>query len=66
MAVLFLLFPSASGAWARVLAETGIETKQGFMRLEPGMTEIESSQPSVISYLLSRLLSYKQEGLRER
>ena len=51
------------------LAETGIDTEQGFMSLEPGMAvtaEIKTGQRTVISYLLSPLLRYKQEGLRER
>jgi hemolysin D len=51
------------------VAETGINTEQGFMSLEPGMAvtaEIKTGQRAVISYLLSPLLRYKQEGLRER
>ena len=51
------------------LKETGIQTEQGFMQLEPGMAitaEIKTGQRTVISYLLSPLLRYKQEGLRER
>jgi hemolysin D len=51
------------------LKETGIETEQGYMPLEPGMAvtaEIKTGQRSIISYLLSPLVRYKQEGLRER
>ncbi len=51
------------------LAETGIDTEQGFIPFEPGMAvtaEIKTGQRTVISYLLSPLLRYKQEGLRER
>jgi hemolysin D len=51
------------------LSETGINTEQGFTPLEPGMAvtaEIKTGQRRVISYLLSPLLRYKQEGLRER
>jgi hemolysin D len=51
------------------LAERGIQTEQGFTPLEPGMAvtaEIKTGQRRVISYLLSPLLRYKQEGLRER
>jgi len=49
--------------------EGGIETEQGYMQLEPGMAvtaEIKTGQRTVISYLLSPLMRYKQEGLRER
>jgi hemolysin D len=51
------------------LSETGIKTEQGFTPLEPGMAvtaEIKTGQRRVTSYLLSPLLRYKQEGLRER
>jgi hemolysin D len=51
------------------LAETGIESKQGFMPFEPGTAvtaEIKTGQRKVIGYLLSLLLCHKQEGLRER
>jgi hemolysin D len=55
---------------ARVsLAETAIDTEQGRLPLEPGMTvtaEIKTGQRRVISYLMSPLLRYKHEGLRER
>jgi len=39
------------------------------MPIEPGMAvtaEIKTGQRTVISYLLSPLMRYKQEGLRER
>jgi hemolysin D len=51
------------------LAGTGVATEQGFTPLEPGMVvtaEIKTGQRRLISYLLSPLLRYKQEGLRER
>jgi hemolysin D len=51
------------------LAETGIDAEQGFVSLEPGTAvtaEIKTGQRTVISYLLSPLLRYKQEGLWER
>lgn len=51
------------------LAETGINTEQGYTPLEPGVAvtaEIKTGQRRVISYLPSPLLRYKQEGLRER
>jgi hemolysin D len=55
---------------ARVsLADTSIDTEQGRLPLEPGMAvtaEIKTGQRRVISYLLSPLLRYKHEGLRER
>jgi hemolysin D len=49
------------------LVESGIQAEQGFMK--PGMAvtaDIKTGQRRVISYLLSPLLRYKQEGLRER
>lgn len=51
------------------LAETGIATEQGWTLLEPGMAvtaEIKTGRRRVISYLLSPLVRYRQEGLRER
>jgi hemolysin D len=55
---------------ARVsLVETAVETELGHLPLEPGMTvtaEIKTGQRSVIEYLLSPLLRYRHEGLRER
>jgi len=52
-----------------LLTETGIRTEEGWRPLEPGMAvtaEIKTGQRRVISYLLSPLLRYRQEGLRER
>jgi hemolysin D len=55
---------------ARVsLTQTDIDTEQGRMPLEPGMAvavEIKTGQRRVIEYLLSPLLRYRHEGLRER
>ncbi len=55
---------------ARVsLADPSILTEQGRMSLEPGMAvtaEIKTGQRRLISYLLSPLLSYRQESMRER
>jgi len=51
------------------LAETGLQTEQGWRTLEPGMAvtaEIKTGQRRVISYLLSPLLRYRQEALHER
>lgn len=51
------------------LAETGIQTEQGWRTLDPGMAvtaEIKTGRRRVISYLLSPLLRYRQEALRER
>ncbi|WP_210254916.1 HlyD family secretion protein [Methylocapsa sp. S129] len=51
------------------LAATGIQTENGFAPLEPGIAvtaEIKTGRRSVISYLLSPLIRFKQEGLRER
>ncbi len=51
------------------LKERGVKTEQGFMPLEPGMAvtaEIKTASRSVISYLLSQLVRYQHEGLRER
>ncbi|MEJ0050172.1 MAG: hypothetical protein WDN02_02970 [Methylovirgula sp.] len=50
------------------LRERGVTTEQGFMPLEPGMAvtaEIKTGSRSVISYLLSPLVRYQYEGLRE-
>jgi hemolysin D len=62
--------PEDSNYVARVsLADTGVETEDGWKQLEPGMrvpAEIKTGQRRVISYLLSPLLRYRQEGLRER
>lgn len=51
------------------LTETSIVTEDGLTALEPGMAvtaEIKTGRRRVISYLLSPLLRYQQEGLRER
>ncbi len=51
------------------LAETSIETEQGRRSLEPGMTvtaEIKTGQRRIVEYLLSPLLRYQHEALRER
>ncbi len=51
------------------LAETGLETEEGWRPLEPGMAvtaEIKTGRRRVIGYLLSPLMRYRQEGLRER
>jgi hemolysin D len=55
---------------ARVaLAANAFDTEEGRLPLEPGMAvtaEIKTGQRRVIEYLLSPLLRYKHEGLRER
>ena len=46
-----------------------METEQGPLALEPGMTvtaEIKTGQRRVISYVLSPLMRYRHEALRER
>ncbi|MEW6642685.1 MAG: HlyD family type I secretion periplasmic adaptor subunit [Pseudomonadota bacterium] len=51
------------------LNQTGIETEQGYTRLEPGMAviaEIKTGQRRVVEYLLSPLLRVRQEAARER
>jgi hemolysin D len=51
------------------LAQTGIETEQGFTRLESGMAvtaEIKTGRRRVIEFLLSPLLRYGHEAWRER
>ena len=51
------------------LAETSVETEQGSLPLEPGMTvtaEIKTGQRRVISYVLSPFMRYRHEALRER
>jgi hemolysin D len=62
---------SADSAYvARIsLAETSVETEQGPLALEPGMTvtaEIKTGQRRVISYVLSPFMRYRHEALRER
>ncbi|MDR3463398.1 MAG: HlyD family efflux transporter periplasmic adaptor subunit, partial [Beijerinckiaceae bacterium] len=47
----------------------GVTTENGFAPLEPGMAvtaEIKTGRRTVMSYLLSPLSRFKQEGLRER
>jgi len=55
---------------ARVsLSRTTIDTEDGARSLEPGMAvtaEIKTGRRRVIEYLLSPLLRYRHEGLRER
>jgi len=55
---------------ARVsLSRTAIDTEDGLRQLEPGMAvtaEIKTGRRRVIEYLLSPLLRYRHEGLRER
>jgi hemolysin D len=62
--------PADSSYVARIsLAETSVETEQGAMPLEPGMTvtaEIKTGQRHVISYLLSPFMRYRHEALHER
>jgi hemolysin D len=62
--------PADSAYVARIsLDETSVETEQGSLPLEPGMTvtaEIKTGQRRVISYLLSPFMRYRHEALRER
>ena len=62
--------PADSAYVARIsLDETSMETEQGSLPLEPGMTvtaEIKTGQRRVISYLLSPFMRYRHEALRER
>jgi hemolysin D len=51
------------------LAETTVETEQGRISLEPGMTvtaEIKTGQRRIIEYLISPFLRYRHDALRER
>lgn len=51
------------------LATNAIRTEEGITHLEPGMAvtaEIKTGHRSVMSYLLSPLSRFKQEGFRER
>jgi hemolysin D len=62
---------SADSAYvARIsLAATSVETEEGPVALEPGMTvtaEIKTGQRHLISYLLSPFMRYRHEALRER
>jgi hemolysin D len=60
----------ASAYVARVdLGQTTVDTELGPRQLEPGMAvtaEIKTGQRTVISYLLSPLLRYRHESMRER
>jgi hemolysin D len=62
--------PTDSAYVARIsLDETSVETEQGSLPLEPGMTvtaEIKTDQRRVISYVLSPFTRYRHEALRER
>ncbi len=63
--------PQGSSSYvARVaLSATAFDTEDGLLPLEPGMSvtaEIKTGRRRVIEYLLSPLLRYKHEGLRER
>jgi hemolysin D len=51
------------------LARTDIDTEMGHTALAPGMAvtaEIKTGQRRLIEYLLSPLMRFKHEGLRER
>jgi hemolysin D len=51
------------------LERTGIETEQGFTKLEAGMAvtaEIKTGRRRVIEFLLSPLMRYRHEAWRER
>lgn len=62
--------PGDAAYIARIsLAEPSVETEQGPMPLEPGMTitaEIKTGERRVIAYLLSPFTRYRHEALRER
>jgi hemolysin D len=62
--------PSEAAYVARIsVAESTVQTEQGTMKLEAGMTvtaEIKTGQRAVISYLLSPFMRYRHEALRER
>ena len=62
--------PANAAYIARIsLAEASVETEQGPMPLEPGMTitaEIKTGERHVIAYLLSPFMRYRHEALRER
>jgi len=62
--------PANAAYVARIsLAEASVETEQGPMPLEPGMTitaEIKTGERHVIVYLLSPFMRYRHEALRER
>jgi hemolysin D len=51
------------------LKETSLDTEQGLRSLEPGMmvtAEIKTGQRRIIEYLLSPLMRYQHEALKER
>lgn len=51
------------------IAETTVQTEQGAMPIEPGMTvtaEIKTGQRRLIDYILSPFMRYGHEALRER
>ncbi len=62
--------PGGSGYVAQIsLLETAIETEEGRTPLEAGMTvtaEIKTGQRRVIEYLLSPIMRYRHEAMRER
>jgi hemolysin D len=62
--------PADSAYVARIsLAEATVETEQGPIPLEPGMTvtaEIKTGDRPLITYLLSPFMRYRHEALRER
>lgn len=62
--------PSDTAYVARVtLNETSVQTEQGPMPLEPGMTvtaEIKTGERTLISYMLSPFMQYGHDALRER
>lgn len=62
--------PSDSAYVARLsIAESTVQTEQGPMPIEPGMTvtaEIKTGQRRLIDYLLSPFIRYGHEALRER
>ncbi|HEX5281163.1 MAG TPA: HlyD family type I secretion periplasmic adaptor subunit [Micropepsaceae bacterium] len=62
--------PSDTAYVARVsLNETSVQTEQGRMPLEPGMTvtaEIKTGDRTLISYILSPFMQWGHEALRDR
>jgi hemolysin D len=62
--------PADTAYVARVsISETTVQTEQGPMPIEPGMTvtaEIKTGQRRLIDYLLSPFMRYGHEALRER
>ena len=52
-----------------IIEQTSIQIENGPIDLDPGMAvtaEIKTGRRRVISYLLSPLVRYGQEGMRER